>query len=141
MPTISAKDRLNKGAENLFFVDKEIPPPDEVFKFYARLDGGKILLNWDIEKGCYLYLDKFSFLDKNLNTYIKSSFPEGEILEDEYFGKVKVFYDEVEVTLNIGKGFEKEIIATYQGCNQKGYCYSPIKKFIVIKDKQLKVNN
>ena len=98
MPTISAKDRLNKGTENLFFVGKEIPPPDEVFKFYARLDGRKILLNWDIEKDCYLYLDKFSFLDKNLNTYIKASFPEGEILEDEYFGKVKVFYDEVEVT-------------------------------------------
>ena len=31
MPTISAKDRLNKGAENLFFVDRELPPHDEVF--------------------------------------------------------------------------------------------------------------
>jgi thiol:disulfide interchange protein len=46
-----------------------------------------------------------------------------------------------EVILDIGKEIEKEITVTYQGCNQKGYCYTPIKKELVIKKSGIKINN
>tara|TARA_B100000586_G_C20082303_1_gene415966 strand:- start:643 stop:1068 length:426 start_codon:yes stop_codon:yes gene_type:complete len=139
MLTISANNKFNNDTDRLFFIDKEIPHPDEVFKFNARVQGGKIYLRWDIKEGCYLYLDKFSFVDKKLNTKLDASFPSGKILEDEYFGRVEVFFDALEVVLDIGKGFEKEITATYQGCNKKGYCYTPVKKILFIKKSGLKI--
>ena len=86
-------------------------------------------------------LNKFSFFDKQLNTYLNATFPEGEILVDKYFGKVEVFFDAVEVVLDIGKEIEKEITVTYQGCNQKGYCYTPITKKLVIKKSGIKIYN
>ena len=139
IPTISAKDEFNKDMDVLLFMEKDIPHPDEVYKFQAVIVKEKIFIRWDIEPDSYLYLDKFSFFDKKLNTYLKASFARGEILEDEYFGKVEVFFDTVEVILDIGKEFKKEIIVTYQGCNQKGYCYKPIEKKIIIEKSEIKI--
>ena len=141
MPTISAKDGFNKEVDGLFFVEDEIPHPDQVYKFHAAIVEQKIFLRWDIKPDSYLYLDKFSFFDKKLNTYLNVSFPEGRILVDEYFGKVEVFFDAVEVVLGIGKEFEKDITVIYQGCNQKGYCYTPIEKKLVIKKGEIKIYN
>ncbi len=109
MPTISAKDEFNKDADMLLFMENEIPHPDQVYKFHAAIVEQKTFLRWDIKPDCYLYLNKFSFFDERLNTYLKASFPEGKILVDEYFGKVEVFFDAVEVILDIGKEIEKEI--------------------------------
>ncbi len=141
MPTISAKDEFNKYADELFFMEKDIPHPDEVYRLHAAIVEQKIFLRWDIKPDCYLYLNKFSFFDKKLDTYQKVSFPKGEILVDEYFGEVEVFFDAVEVVFDIGTEFEKEIIVTYQGCNQKGYCYTPIVKKLVIKKGRIKIYN
>jgi len=141
MPTISAKDEFNKYADELLFIEKGIPHPDEVYKLHAAIVEQKIFLRWDIKPDCYLYLNKFSFFDKKLNTYQEASFPKGEILVDEYFGEVEVFFDAVEVIFDIGKEFEKEITITYQGCNQKGYCYTPIVKKLVIKKGGIKIYN
>ena len=138
MPTISAKDEF-KDADVLLFMENEIPHPDEVYTFHAAIVEQKTFLRWDIKPDCYLYLNKFSFFDKKLNTYQKVSIPKGEILVDEYFGEVEVFFDAVEVVIDIGKEFEKEITVTYQGCNQKGYCYTPIKKKLVIKKSGIKI--
>ena len=141
MPTISAKDEFNKYADELFFMEKDIPHPDEVYKLHAAIVKQKIFLRWNIKPDCYLYLNKFSFFDKKLDTYQKVSFPKGEILVDEYFGEVEVFFDAVEVVFDIGTEFEKEIIVTYQGCNEKGYCYRPIVKKLVIKKGGIKIYN
>ncbi len=141
MPTISAKDEFNKNAEQLLFMEKGIPHPDEVYKLYAGIVEQKIFLRWDIKPDCYLYLNKFSIFDEKLDTYLTASFPKGEILVDDYFGKVEVFFDSVEAVINIGKDFGKEIIVTYQGCNQKGYCYTAITKKLVIKKDGIKIYN
>ena len=141
MPTISAKDEFNKDTNVLLFTENEIPHPDEVYKLHAAIVDQKTSLRWDIKPDSYLYLIKFSFFDKQLNTYLNATFPEGKILVDEYFGKVEVFFDAVEVVLDIGKEIEKEITVTYQGCNQKGYCYTPIKKKLVIKKSGIKIIN
>ena len=138
---ISAKDEFKKDTNVLLFTENEIPHPDEVYKLHAAIVGQKTSLRWDIKPDSYLYLNKFSFFDKQLNTYLNATFPEGRILEDEYFGKVEVFFDAVEVVLDIGKEIEKEITVTYQGCNQKGYCYTPIKKKLVIKKSGIKIIN
>ena len=60
-----------------------------------------------------------------------------EFLEDKFFGKMEVFFDHVETSFVINEPLPAEIIVTYQGCNQIGYCYLPIKKYLLI-DKSLK---
>ena len=132
--TRAAKESPNKDLEKLLFLDKEILPADQAFKLEASLIGKGIFLEWDIEKNCYLYLDKFSFKITNSDHYLYPSFPRGELLEDEYFGRVEVFFNNIQTSLKIDTLLTKEIVVTYQGCNQEGYCYTPIKKYILIKD-------
>ena len=75
MPTISAKDEFNKEVDQLFLIEDEIPHPDEVYKLHAAIVDQKTSLRWDIKPGSYLYLNKFTFFDEQLNTYLKASFP------------------------------------------------------------------
>ena len=132
--TIAAKETPNKDLEKLLFLDQEILPVDQAFKLEASLIGKEIFLEWDIEKNCYLYLDKFSFKITNSDRYLYPSFPRGELLEDEYFGLVEVFFNNLQTSFKIDTLLAKEIVVTYQGCNQEGYCYTPIKKYILIKN-------
>ena len=115
---------------------EKILPADEVFKLSLKMDDRRIKFIWTIKKNSYLYLDKFSFTTKNNIPYNSPSFPKGKLLSDEYFGKVEVFFDFVETSLSLVDPLPTEIIVTYQGCNQTGYCYTPIKKNIKI-DKDL----
>lgn len=120
---------------------EEILPADLVFKLKAKLEGNEISLIWDIKDNSYLYLDKFSFFSNFQGKYLSFSAPKGEILEDEYFGKVEVFFNQVEVSIQLDSPLPSEIIVIYQGCNQIGYCYTPIKKFVSIhKNLSLSIN-
>ena len=58
---------------------------------------------------------------------------------DEHFGKVEVFFDKVKTSLYLRDPPPKEIVVSYQGCNQTGYCYTPITKEVFI-DEKLNVN-
>ena len=61
--TISAIENTNKDLEKILILKEKILPADQVFEFSASLENKKIIFNWEIEKNCYLYLDKFSFFD------------------------------------------------------------------------------
>ena len=130
--TISAIENTNKDLEKILILKEKILPADQVFEFSASLENKKIIFNWEIEKNCYLYLDKFSFFLKGYKGYRHPVFPSGKILKDEYFGEVEVFFDQVRAFLDYSFEFPVEMIVTYQGCNQSGYCYTPIKKQVFI---------
>ena len=134
--TISAIESTNKELDKLLLNQEKILPADEVFKLSAKMDDSRIKFVWTIKKNNYLYLDKFSFEIKNKGIYKEPVFPMGRILEDEFFGKVEVFFDNVETSFVINESLPAKIIVTYQGCNQIGYCYLPIKKYVHI-DKSL----
>ena len=136
--TIPAIESTNKELDKLLLNQEKILPADEVFKLSAKMDDRRIKFIWTIKKNSYLYLDKFSFEIKNKGIYKEPAFPMGRILEDKFFGKVEVFFDHVETSFVINESLPAEIIVTYQGCNQIGYCYLPIKKYVLI-DKSLKV--
>lgn len=137
--TIAAKDTNKTEHDKLLLTQEIIPPADEVFVLKTKVDGKRIKLIWDIKENCYLYLHKFSFTDKTTGQHKTASFPKGRYLEDEYFGKVEVFFEQVEISVPLNNYPPTEIIVTYQGCNEKGYCYMPIKKFLLV-DKSLKVS-
>jgi hypothetical protein len=72
-------------------------PPEQVFRFNARvIDAATIEATWQVRRDYYLYRDKFKFSspDASLATPV---LPKGEMKDDEAFGRVEVYRDELAV--------------------------------------------
>ncbi len=113
--------------------------PDKAFIFTADIrDANTVVARWQIADGYYLYQDKFSFKFKDdaLLTVGQPDFPAGKFKEDEYFGRMEVYYHEVEVILPLqrqsGTGRRLPVVleVRYQGCADQGFCYPPMKQSI-----------
>lgn len=113
-------------------------PPDEAFSFTADVrDAGTVVVRWRIADGYYLYRDRFAFRlqDSPQYTLGEPGMPAGgEFKEDEFFGRMEVYYRDVEVVLPIereaGAAKPVRIEASYQGCAEAGFCYPPMSKAV-----------
>lgn len=96
-------------------------------------DDGTVRINWQIASDYYLYRHnlKFQLLDDNNNTSsIEAIIPAGLAKEDEYFGKVEVYYHNLDVMLNeLPSNDTLTLAITYQGCADAGLCYPPQTRF------------
>ena len=127
------EDTLNPSLNKLIKTSDEIKRPDEAFKLevvYNELN--QVEFTWLIDNQCFLYKDKlefymspeqsFSFITKNIAVQ----------QDDVYFGNVEVYYKELNYVLTGDFSEEAIIDLVYQGCNEKGFCYPPIKKQILL---------
>ena len=109
--------------------------PDQAFQFFSSVkDANTVTVNWKIAKGYYLYREKIALALTNsesvqLGIY---SIPHGTPKEDEAFGKVEIFHDELTFDLPlIRKDTNPQNIildAKFQGCAERGVCYPLMKK-------------
>jgi len=97
-------------------------PPNEAFKTRAWRDGERVVLQWDIAPGYYLYRDKFGVSADG--AVLPASFPAGEIIHDEAFGDVEVLFNTASTTVVPPPG-ATTLAARYQGCAKDGICYPP----------------
>jgi thiol:disulfide interchange protein DsbD len=110
---------------------QEFLDPAVAFKPTARaLDGQTIEVRFEIAKGYYLYRDKFRFaLDGDSATAGPPVFPKGKEHDDENFGKVEVYYQQVAIRLplirNASGVLPVKLKVTSQGCADAGVCYPP----------------
>ena len=112
--------------------DNELLEADKAFRPSAIAeDGNTLLVRWDIAPGYYLYKDKFSFglSEADGISLGQVRLPEGKVKEDETFGRVEVFYDQVETRIPL---LRDQLQASrimldlgYQGCADIGVCYPP----------------
>ena len=107
--------------------------PDKAFKMsVTNIGEKKIMIDWQIEKGYYLYMGMFEFSTDRENVKITNAqMPDGTKKVDEFFGNVDVYYNSTRAELtfdNINKN--TNLIIKYQGCADAGLCYPPIKKVI-----------
>jgi thiol:disulfide interchange protein DsbD len=99
-------------------------------------DAATVIARFDIADGYYLYRDKFQFRLEHADGVRlgEAELPPGKVKEDEYFGRVEVLYDTVEVVLPIERrdGSSTAVIVEvgYQGCAEAGLCYPPITKTV-----------
>ncbi|MCH8543362.1 MAG: protein-disulfide reductase DsbD [Alcanivorax sp.] len=101
----------------------EFLAPEKAFQYHAeRTDEGGLVLNWDIADGYYLYRDAFDFSGEP-DQLRDVSLPDGEIVEDDYFGKSEVYFDSVSIL--VAPGGAQTISMTWQGCALAGLCYPP----------------
>ncbi|MDK8464132.1 protein-disulfide reductase DsbD [Marinobacter sp. SS13-12] len=128
---LSFLSTLAAGAGNsLFGNNNGFLPVDEALPFSFTADNGAVLLSWDIAPDHYLYQERISISSDTEGVALGE--PEfsytGTDTEDEFFGKVTVFYEpvaaRVPVTLPDGVR-EAELQVTYQGCANAGLCYPP----------------
>ena len=78
--------------------EDEFLDPDAAFVLSAEAAGpGAIEARWDIAEGYYLYRDKFRFraADGSGVTLGEAGFPKGKVKDDEYFGRMEVYYGSV----------------------------------------------
>ena len=114
----------------LALAEDDLLPPDQAFKFSARVvDAGNVELHWRIANGYYMYRDKFRFSAQPATVALgKPEFPAGKIKEDEFFGKVETYRDEVVVRIPVKADGPFTLQAQSQGCADVGVCYTPVKQ-------------
>lgn len=131
--------QLLKGTQSLklnLFED-ELLPPDQAFEFFASVkDDHTLHVNWNIAEGYYLYREKVQLELVNadgvtLGTY---DIPRGIPKQDEAFGQVETFHNELGFDLPISRSTQSAqtvtLQAKYQGCADRGVCYPPMSKKI-----------
>jgi thiol:disulfide interchange protein DsbD len=105
-------------------------PPEKAFRFSARLvDGQTVEARFTIADGYYLYRDKIHFAIEPASAGLSMPrLPEGQVKEDQFFGRVETYRGDVVVNLAIKDakpGQQVVIAAQSQGCADIGLCYPP----------------
>ncbi len=109
--------------------------PEMAFQFSAEMDGNDTLVaHWQITEGYYLYRHKFHFALAQ-GTLGEAELPEGEVKQDEYFGRVEAYHYQVTARLPISdiQGLDSlKLSVKYQGCADAGLCYPPQEKTLSV---------
>ena len=107
---------------------QEFLDPDQAFKFSARaIDANTLEARWQIADGYYMYRDKFKFAVSGA-TLGKPDLPPGKLKNDEFFGKVETFRNDVRIKLPIQRTAAAQSVTLKtesQGCADAGLCYTP----------------
>ena len=119
--------------------ENEILRAEQAFKLtMTAKDAQTLTANFNIVPGYYLYRQRIKFESKSAEVRIGTTeIPNGNIKQDANFGKTEVFHQNFSAILNLaftGKTPESvKILATYQGCSEKGLCYAPIHQTLEVK--------
>ncbi len=120
------------------WADEEFLPPEQAFPLVAEAEGpDKVVINWSVAEGYYLYRNKFRF--RSLTAGMRpgeANIPPGETRQDEFFGEVKILRGAIEVWLPIerspGSGARLDLEVSSQGCADAGFCYPPHRQTLAI---------
>ncbi|MEH6825247.1 MAG: protein-disulfide reductase DsbD domain-containing protein [Motiliproteus sp.] len=105
-------------------------PPDQAFKFSYQQQGEQVRLHWQIAPGYYLYQKRLKISDAQKKAYPFEINSVAEDKEDPNFGLVKVFHDQLALSLVQPALTDNRIIISYQGCSEDGLCYPPKHKTV-----------
>lgn len=107
--------------------------PEQAFKLAARIQGEKSLeLRVTIAPGYYMYREQFQFVADGVQ--LKPAIPDGKKKFDETFQKeVEIYRDGLTIRLDVTQAPASfELKATGQGCADKGLCYPPMTRPLLV---------
>ncbi|KAF0205212.1 MAG: thioldisulfide interchange protein [Gallionellaceae bacterium] len=124
-------DRLGGNKQPTFL------PPDQAFSLsVVARDKNVLLASFKITPGYYLYRDKTLFtLTGGTAKIARVNLPKGETKNDPNFGITEVYHQsfQAEIVLESPDATKPLTLnASYQGCSDKGLCYPPIEKTLVV---------
>lgn len=98
---------------------------EEAFRVVPSEEAAGLQLEFRVTPGYYLYRDRFHFTADNADLKVGEPVfsAEGEWKDDPSFGRVRVYHEDVRITLPLtGRGHVKVV---WQGCADAGLCYPP----------------
>ncbi len=104
-------------------------PPEQAFRIEALATApDRLLLRWTMAKGYYLYRDQTALSVPDAPALkLVPDWPAGTAHQDEHFGRVTVYFDQVEVPVGIAGDLQGRrqltVQAAFQGCRDGGICY------------------
>lgn len=111
----------------------EFLPVEEAYIVTPRIEGDRILLDWVIAPGYYLYQDKFKFLQGRDKAPLNAEFEPGTRIFDEYFNKeLTVYYEGTQVALPLTGESPYQLTVQSQGCANAGLCYPPRTQYFAV---------
>ena len=100
-------------------------PVEEAFQFDFDQQGSILFTGWDIAPGYYIYKHKLEIVANNATIKVPE-LDTGVEIEDEFFGKTQVYFNELSIVSRLSEITEGATIKIrYQGCAEAGLCYPP----------------
>jgi thioredoxin:protein disulfide reductase len=117
--------------------DRDLLSPDKAFRLSAQLSkANEILVRYDVAQGYYLYRDKLKFSAEPASVLLGGArLPSGHIKEDEFFGRVETYRDEVLIRIPVKRPAGSDrftLTVRSQGCADAGVCYTPQQQQVVL---------
>ncbi|MDP5071763.1 MAG: protein-disulfide reductase DsbD [Congregibacter sp.] len=120
------------------FTQAEFLPVEQAYPLAVESSGTDSLrLIWQMPPGYYLYQHAFRFeiSQGGITTTLTADFPSALVREDEFFGRVEVYYDSVDISLVTPQPVAgSQLQVTSQGCADAGLCYPPRTQTFAIDD-------
>ncbi|MGR5246173.1 protein-disulfide reductase DsbD [Vibrio sp. PNB23_22_6] len=121
----SQNSTFGNSNDSFVSVDQAFP-----FNFYQQND--KLLLDWQVREGYYLYQERLSIAGENVSLG-KLKIENGTPHKDEFFGDVHIYTDPLFVNVPLQNWQEgARVVVQYQGCAKAGFCYPPETRVIPI---------
>lgn len=114
-------------------------PADSAFALNVLVElPNSIVLMWDIREGYYLYRKSLKFSLTEQEQIEDATIPDGDYVSDEFFGEAEVYYTKLLVkipleSINPSDKSEVQLLISYQGCAEVGFCYPMQHKLVNIK--------
>ncbi len=110
----------------------DLVPVEQAFKLTAKASTrDSVTLQWEIMDGYYLYRSKLGFISQSPDVTLgDAQIPAGEKKQDEFFGEVETFRNDLIVHLPTSAAATLEnfdVLVKHQGCADIGVCYPPQK--------------
>jgi thiol:disulfide interchange protein DsbD len=111
--------------------DEELLLPDQAFQISGRADGAeKLMVEWRIADGYYMYRDKIHFDSDSIGIEIgEPKLSKAKIKDDEFFGEVAIYRNKAiaEIPIKRMQGSQETLLlkARSQGCADQGICFPP----------------
>ena len=111
--------------------EPELLEPDRAFSLSVRaVSPSAVEVRYRIADGYYMYRDKFAFEAMPATLALGTPvFPQGEVKQDEFFGKVEVYRGDITIRVPVtGQAERAQLRVSSQGCADIGVCYPPQKQ-------------
>lgn len=127
------KDQFNNSQNNNFGNSSDsFVPVDQAFPFNFYQQDDKLMLDWQVRDGYYLYQERLSVSGENV-TLGELDMERGTPHKDEFFGEVHIYTMPLFVNVPLSNWQEgARVIVQYQGCASAGFCYPPETRVIPI---------
>ena len=100
-------------------------PVDQAFPFNYYQQDGKVLIDWQVKEGYYLYQHSLDFTGQNL-AIGPVEMENGQPYQDEFFGEVSIYTQPLFVQVPLQSYQDgSQLVVKYQGCAKAGFCYPP----------------